>query len=75
MIPTETVHIIKLRELLEYRKDNIIYFIDTFGYQLDEGARRLTSIQRYARRENYIEDLNIIRRKNKYLFEIIRIEV
>ena len=69
--PTDVVHIVKTKELFQYRPDSLIYFIDEFGYPLEEGAERLRSIQGYAKRDKYKEGLNIIKRKNKYLFEVV----
>ena len=67
---TEDKNIIKLRELFEYRKDNLIYFVDENGNALDEGAKRLSTIQRRPLREKYNENLYTLKRNKKYMFEI-----
>lgn len=68
---TADKHIIILKDLFEYRKDNLIYFVDENGDALEEGADRIMLNQRRPLRKKYEEGINSLRRKNKYLFEVV----
>lgn len=67
---TQDKNIVKSKELFEYRKDNLIYFVDTDGNPLDEGAKRLSMIRRRPIKEKYEEGLYSLKRNKKYLFEL-----
>lgn len=67
---TSENHIIKLKDLFEFRNDNLIYFVDLEGRPLDEGARRLSTVQKMPVRKSYTEGLWLIKRNKRFLFEI-----
>ena len=62
-------NVVYVRDLLEFRKDNIIYFIDKNGKPIDKGAVNLIKsgkIKIFS--NNNINELNIQKYKNKLYF-------
>lgn len=63
-------NIVELRDLFEHRKDNLIYFVDTTGRCLDEGAHRLSIVQKLPIKQIYEEGLWTLKRGKKLMIEI-----
>ena len=42
-----TSNIVYIKDLIEFRKENIIYFLNNVGLALDNGAKKLTETNKY----------------------------
>lgn len=71
MEETDSKNVVVLKDLFEFRKDHLLYFVDLDGNPLDDGADRLTNIQRRPIRVSYSEGIYVLKRNKKYLFEVV----
>ena len=69
VVKNKKLRFVTVRDSIDIRHDNILYFLDSSGNCVDEGSKRLKSRNLLPKRKNF-DEFNFLQRNKKFYFEI-----